>query len=471
MEKNSVTEQAHRRFEFELTSLPWLRKILLSRWPQWVLIVILLAVFVYAIAAGIFGTQVGNQNAAITLVWIAWWALLMLLLVPFGGRAWCSICPIPAPGEWIQRGGVFQPDGTQRKGLGRRWPRRLRNMWLQNFGFVGMALFSTVILTTPSVSAWVLLALILLAVGVSIIFERRTFCRYLCPVGGFIGLYSLVSPLAVRVKDPEICRSHPTKDCYHGNEQGHGCPWMVFPGTLDRSSNCGMCLECLRTCPLDNVAVVIQKPAVDLKPKRGRAPLSMDEAYKGFIMLASALTYSFVLLGPWGNLKLAAYSVGTSAWLLYAAGFILLALGLIPGAFALAAWLGGWLAGFRSTPFRPRFLESITGLVPLGLAYWVAFSLSFAMINGSYVLATLSDPLGWGWNLFGTANIAWQPIFSGSLPKIQAIILLAGLAWAVHLTIKGVAKGEKLSPRLFLKTAPSLAVKIGLTTALMGFYL
>ena len=37
-----------------------------------------------------------------------------------------------------------------------RWPRRLRNIWLQNFGFLAVAIFSTVILTRPSVSAWVL---------------------------------------------------------------------------------------------------------------------------------------------------------------------------------------------------------------------------------------------------------------------------------------------------------------------------
>jgi polyferredoxin len=61
-----------------------------------------------------------------------------------------------------------------------------------------MALFSAVILTKPAVTAWLLFGLILVAVIVSLIFERRAFCRYLCPVGGFIGLYSQISPLEIR---------------------------------------------------------------------------------------------------------------------------------------------------------------------------------------------------------------------------------------------------------------------------------
>ena len=36
-------------------------------------------------------------------------ALVILLLVPVGGRLWCTMCPIPAPGEWLQRRALVQP--------------------------------------------------------------------------------------------------------------------------------------------------------------------------------------------------------------------------------------------------------------------------------------------------------------------------------------------------------------------------
>ena len=131
---------------------PLIKTLLKNRWLQFVIMVIALAGFLLAIVSGLFGTLVGSRNFGIVFVWIAWWAILMLVAVPFLGRGWCSICPIPAPGEWLQRGAMLEPR-EQAKGLGRRWPNRFRNIWLQNGTFLLVALFSTVILTQPRVTA------------------------------------------------------------------------------------------------------------------------------------------------------------------------------------------------------------------------------------------------------------------------------------------------------------------------------
>src|SRR5450756_659809 len=185
-----------------------------------------------------------------------WWALLMLVMVPLAGRFWCAVCPIPAPGEWLQRRALVQSrDGGKLFTLGWKWPRRLNNVWLQNATFIAVALFAKVILTTPLVSALVLLLFGIVAIATSLLYERRTFCRYICPVGGFIGLYSQLAPVEVRVKDHALCATHQDKTCYTGNEKGYGCPWLVFPAALDKNTYCGMCTECLKTCSLDNVAL------------------------------------------------------------------------------------------------------------------------------------------------------------------------------------------------------------------------
>src|SRR3990172_1685528 len=89
---------------YDLTRLPLVKPLLKSRWPQFILTALLLAGFVFAILAGLAGTPVGSRNFGIVFVWIAWWAALMLIAIPLFGRGWCSICPIPAPGEWLQRG-------------------------------------------------------------------------------------------------------------------------------------------------------------------------------------------------------------------------------------------------------------------------------------------------------------------------------------------------------------------------------
>ena len=70
-------------------------------------------------------------------------------------------------------------------------------------------------------------------------------------------------------------------------------------------------------------------------------------------------------------------------------------------------------------------------LVPLGLTAWAAFSFPLIMVNWSYILATASDPLGWGWDLFGTAKTVWEPLYPGSMVYIQIPLLLFGLAFSL----------------------------------------
>jgi hypothetical protein len=417
---------------FDLFQLPLLKPALRSRWPQFILRAIALGGFLVAILAGLVGTPVGSRNFGIVFVWIAWWALLMLLAVPLLGRGWCSICPIPMPGEWLQQGNVLKPRFREAPGffrrfvLGRRWPKAWRNIWLQNGAFALVALFSTVILTQPRATALVLAGFLLVAIFTGLVFERRAFCRYLCPVGGFIGLYSQLAPAELRVKDPAVCAAHKVKTCYTGSEEGYGCPWQVFPGGLVKNTYCGTCMECLRTCPHDNIALNLRPFGADLAVPAAR---KLDEAFKGFIMLGSAIVYAAVLLGPWGSLKSAAYTVGSAAWLAYALVFLAFVFGLLPGLFLFAVALGNKMST-GSKPVRRQFIDYSYALVPLGLTAWITFSLSFVLTNVSYVWPVLSDPFGWGWNLIGTAGVGWTPYLTGIIPTLQLIVLLVGLGWS-----------------------------------------
>ena len=409
----------------ELTRFAAVRAILRSRWPQLALQAVLLGGLLFTILSGLLGTPVGSHNFGIVYVWIAWWGSLILVLIPLLGRGWCSVCPIPLPGEWLQRGAVHGPSGKG-IGLNLRWPKRLRNIWLQNAAFGLVAVLSAVILTQPAATAWVLGLMLAAALALSLVFERRAFCRYLCPVGGFIGLYSQLAPVELRVKDRAICAGHTEKTCYTGNGEGYGCPWQVFPASLAKNTACGLCMECLRTCPYDNLALNLRPPGADLMQPRGRR---LDEAFKSFVMLGSAVVYSGVMLGPWGGLKAAAYGVGSPAWLGYALAVLALAFGLLPGSFYLTVLAGGAIRRSMATA-RRAFVPLAYGLVPLGLAAWVAFSLSFVFANASYLGPALADPLGGGWNLAGLAGVSWRPLMSGLVPWMQVGALAGGLAWS-----------------------------------------
>ena len=449
--------------KYDLLSFTAAKRMLQSRWPQFVITAIALGGFILAILAGFVGTPVGSRNFSIIFVWIAWWALLMLVAVPVFGRGWCSICPIPVTGEWLQRGALLDPLEKDGISLQRRWPNRFRNIWLQNGAFALVALFSSVVLTHPQVTSAVLASFLFVAIGASLIFERRAFCRYLCPVGGFIGLYSQLAPVEVRVKDTSVCAAHTQKTCYTGSSDGYGCPWQVYPGALIKNTYCGTCLECLRTCPHDNVAINLRPFGSDLLVKSGR---KLDEAFKAFIMLGAALVYSGVLLGPWGVLKSSAYSIGSAAWLIYAAGFILFLFCVLPGIFYVSIWLGRIISG-TSTSLRKLFISQAYALVPLGLAAWIAFSLSFVFANLSYLWPVLSDPLGLSWNLIGTAGVSWQPYLTQYVPGLQGLILIAGLVWAC-LTTQRIS-AEEASPRAAtLLSIPVCMFSLVMTLGLLG---
>jgi polyferredoxin len=409
----------------DLTRIPVVRSLLIARAPQLALQLAALGGLLLVIAAGLLGTPVGSRNPATVLVWIAWWAALMIVAVPVLGRVWCGVCPLPLPGEWLQRGALLRPRGGG-YGLGLRWPRRLRGLWVQNAAFVLVALFSLPILTQPKLTSLLLAGLVLLAVAISLVFERRSFCRYLCPVGGFIGLYSQAAPLEVRVRDERVCMDHTTKTCYTGSADGYGCPWLVYPGALKTNVSCGVCLECLRSCPLDNVAINIRPIGADLNTAR---PARWDEAFKSTLLLGSALVYAFVLLGPSSDLRTAAATIGSPAWFAYAAGFLMATVVLIPALFLVATRLGRRLAATRAGAVDD-FRRFAPALVPLGLAAWAAFSLSFLLTNASYVLPAMSDPINLGWDLLGAAALPWTPLGGGVGPWPMMALVLLGLTWS-----------------------------------------
>lgn len=444
---------------FELTRYGWLKALLKSRLLQPALMLITLFFFVLAILTGLFGTPAGNRNFGLIFVWIVWWALLIIVLVPFFGRLWCMVCPIPAPGEWLQRRAIIQRKPGRLHTLRRRWPRRLRNIWLQNVGFLAVAIFSTVILTRPAVSAWLLLGMIMLGVGLSIVYEKRVFCRYVCPVGGFIGLYSLTATLELRVKDVQVCQDHTSKDCVVGTACSYGCPWLVFPGNLERNTYCGMCTECLKACPKDNIALNLRPFGADLLVAKGR---SLDEAYKALIMLACALLYSAVLLGPWGWLKGWANLASLPHWTAYATTFLAINLLLLPGLFWLTAAASRTVARLE-TPVKRLFVDYAYSLVPLGLIGWIAFSFSFVFVNGSYAISVLSDPFGWGWNLFGTRDVPWTPFLPDLMAFLQVGLLLVGLVFSIVTAYRLVRQHAATEVQAWRGTLPVAAFLTGLT--------
>lgn len=454
-----------------IPGLKWLSKL---RSFQFLLMMPNLVVFYIIILAGFIGTPVGNKNIAIVFIWILWWFVLIGILLPFGSRVWCTMCPMPFFGDWFQRRALIKvrtgksAGGLKNKMFGqhRKWPKALSNIWLQNIGFLGMCTFSAHLVTRPIVTAGVLGGITLIATLLAMVYRQRTFCTYLCPVSGFLSLYSMTSMVELRSADTDVCLKCKTKSCRTGNEDGWGCPWFIYMGKLDRNNYCGLCMECVKSCPNDNIALNLRPFASDIKIK------GYDEAWKGFIMLALAMAYSVILLGPNGQIKDWANVAETGLWAGFGIYSLILwgsALVVLPAFFFGFTWLARRLAA-TVVPMKQVFLAYSYLLVPLGLLAWIAFSVPLIFVNGAYILTVLSDPFGWGWDLFGTAQVAWSPIWPEYLVFAQIALLMYGLyialkkTYDVGLTLFGSSTAATRG------LVPMGIFSVAVTLAFVGFF-
>jgi hypothetical protein len=89
----------------------------------------------------------------------------------------------------------------------------------------------------------------------------------------------------------------------------------------------------------------------------------------------------------------------------------------------------------------------VHSLVPIALAYAVAHYFSLFVLEGQAVVALISDPLGLGWNLFGTAERAvdFTLLSPDAIAYVQAGAIVAG-----H--VAGVVVAHDRALTLFDKT-------------------
>ncbi len=342
------------------------------------------AVVAVVLASSAFGLDHPSLNFGLVATWVVWWGALLLSFVVFG-RAWCLVCPLGAAGEWLQRLSLWwRPSVTA--GFNLPWPRRLRHMWLATGLFVVFVFLDNGygMSNNPRMTAGLVAVIALGAAWVGLIFERRAFCRYVCPLTSFIGLGALASMFELRRRDPGTCATCPTKDCYRGNERHWGCPMGEYPGgAMDGNLYCILCTECVKSCARSNIVMRFRAPGRDLwAMRRPRLDGALGTAViVGLATVVPLLVVSFLpalrsflaRLLPAGvppNDPPRLVAVG----LLFSAG-IAVSIGLVYGGSALSR-----LATLQSTTrTRVVFTRYAYALIPIGLAKMMADLLDHAL--------------------------------------------------------------------------------------------
>ncbi|HEY9828577.1 MAG TPA: sigma 54-interacting transcriptional regulator, partial [Stenomitos sp.] len=232
-------EAKKQRFRLNLlNAYPKLRSFLRSDWwPTRINYGFTLAAFAVVVVMLWIGPQDRAHNVALNLFW-AWWWPLVLIGFPFVGRLWCSICPFMIYGEVVQKLSLWLVPRTLN-----RWPRDVADRW---GGWFLFGLFTLIFLweelwnleNTAYLSSCLLLLITAGAVIFSLLFERRFWCRYLCPIGGMNGLFAKLSMTELRAQQGTCSAECTTYQCYKGGpakgegQQTEGCPLYSHPAQL-----------------------------------------------------------------------------------------------------------------------------------------------------------------------------------------------------------------------------------------------
>ncbi len=362
-----------------LNAYPNLRKFLRSPWwPDRINYGFTLVAFAFMVAVLFVSPQTRDRNFALNLFW-AWWWPFFLLAFPFLGRIWCAVCPFMIYGEVTQKLSLWLFPRQLK-----RWPREQAEQW---GGWFIFGLFTLIFLweelwkleNTAYLSGCLLLLITAGAVIFSALFERRFWCRYLCPIGGMNGLFAKLSMTELRAQQGICSATCTTYQCYKGGPQkgegmeSGGCPLYSHPAQLEDNRDCVLCMTCLKACPHRSVELNLRPPGMELWTTH--IPHSYEVALL-FLLLGGIYLHRLPELQSWLGLHF------DLTQFLPHLGLSLFAL-VIPVVIPFAAY---GLSRFGSQ-LKPRpFIELAYGYLPLVLGGNLAHYLRLGLAEGGRIL-------------------------------------------------------------------------------------
>lgn len=447
----SVSTKA-RRFRINLlNAYPQLRQFLRSAWwPDRINYGFTLWAFAVIVAIGIWGPQSRDSNFVLNLFW-AWWWPVMLLLFPLVGRVWCAVCPFMIYGELVQKLSLkWFPRQL------RAWPRQQAERW---GGWFLFGLFTLILLweelwnleNTAYLSSCLLLLITAGAVIFSLLFERRFWCRYLCPIGGMNGMFAKLSMIELRAQQGICAATCTTYQCYKGGPQKGegmetgGCPVYSHPAQLQDNRDCVLCMTCLKACPHRSVELNLRPPGIELWTTHTATP---HEVALLLLLFGAVFLHRLPEINAWlgWNLPLNLFGVHV--------GVSVLAL-LVPCGVVLATHQ--LLRLLNRTPKPRSFVELAYGYLPLVLGSNLAHYLRLGLTEAGRLIPVTFATFGYGQvpapvivahpaviaflqgvTLIATAllsivltqKIARQP-FKNLLPQHLAIAALTIMLWQI----------------------------------------
>lgn len=398
--------RAEGKWEFNLLRLQTLKNLVTS--PLYpILPRIAVGFFIFFLLAVLFfGPAEPEKNLGLVLSWEVGWPLLLFSFF-FFARTWCSICGLAVPG-WLAQLAIKPKRPT---------PRFIKHnaAWIP--GCLCVLLF-WVELTwnsymSPRLTGSILLTIMAGSFIFSLLYERRVWCRYLCPLGGLNALFSMSSILELRANS-YMCMNRCTDHlCYNGSSDTSGCPMFRHPFLVDNNRDCILCCNCIKNCRHQSIHLNLRLAPQELWSQR--SPRLED----GFLVFSLAgIFIPFALLQNNSAFLEICYKLlydvglGRNQPLLFSV-FFFTCIGLNLAVYALVTRITAWLTGNLWCTVA-RTLSY--GFIPLVLAAFMAVHMEL-LVSGISKVSTLF--MGY----FGLENV----YTSGRLISRDVTVVFQGL--------------------------------------------
>jgi ferredoxin len=418
---------------FDLLDVPLIGPFLKWRHARTALQLLLLFLAILVIADGLVGLQVAPMNLAGVLPWTHWRGLVVLGLL-VGGNFFCMACPFMLPRTLARK---WLP-------ARRSWPRWLRAKWLA----VGLLVvffwaYETFSLwASPWWTAWIALGYFMAAFAIDGWFRGAAFCKYVCPIGQFHFVQSLVSPLEVRVRDAAACLRCSTRECIRGSDTVLGCELHLFQPRKAGNMDCTFCLDCVHACPYQNVGVLARTPGAELLHDRhrsgvGRFSRRPDLAALVVVLVFAAFMNAAGMVGPVVELEnrltqqfgLSSRAVVVTTGVVVS--LLLLPVFLVGGTAALGRWWSNDRDSWLATVSRFSY-----ALIPLGFGMWLAhysFHLLTSFDTAIPVIQRFAADLGMPYLGLPVWACTCSPIPASWLLRLEILVLDVGLLGSLYL--------------------------------------
>jgi len=404
-------------------------KFIKSKWYPGIFQWPVALVFAFIVFELIAGPSEAHDNFGTAGTWVLWWPLLPILLL-FFGRFWCIVCPFGLLNDVVQK---FV-------GNNRPVPKFLRKygIWIIDITFLMITWSDHVwgVVESPRGSGILLLMITTAVILSGAIFERRTWCRYLCFLGGLSGNYSRAGMVELR-GTPDICKKCTAASCYKGTKEVPGCPMFEFPKTMDSSAECNLCGNCVKNCPNDSIRISTRKPTKELwtikKPK-------IEVAFLSIVIMGIVFVQNITMLKIWDKILNSLENVlGTTSYYITFSVTFLIAM-LIPVLILMVA------SFFAKLVNKSSVLENFTrfgyAVIPLDLAGHIAHNLFHLLAEGKSVFYTAMGLFGMESHDASTALVPTSVI-----QILQFIIIGIGALGSIY-TVYRLAKSSQTKDKV-----------------------